>query len=215
MKWPLLLNSGGPLPHSSTSEIYATSTEPPQNTHAYSENKQARVSTHPTSPPSILRTKKTAHSTDPNIPIQPRRNHARNQTNHIPDVLPGLLRDALVREREGVLALEGVDEEAVHEVDGRDQELGADLAGGGGGGRRLEGRTGKGEQGSVWGLQRGRQVRGDVLNHMDVMYERDNRCMCGSKNIGTRGVVVAGGETDRERKGEAIISRVEYMCVPT
>lgn len=67
-----------------------------------------------------LKKKRKQHSTDPNIPIQPRRNHARNETDHIPDVLPRLLAHALVREREGVLALEGVDEEAVHEVDGRD-----------------------------------------------------------------------------------------------
>lgn len=64
--------------------------------------------------------KQKQHSTDANIPIQPRRNHARNQTDHIPDVLPRLFAHALVGERKGVLALEGVHEEAVHEVDGRD-----------------------------------------------------------------------------------------------
>lgn len=109
MTWPLRLRSDGPLAHSSTRLIYATSTPP-------------NISIHPQPHPlsNTSKKKRKQHSTDPNIPIQPRRNHTRNETDHIPDVLPRLFAHALVGEREGVLALEGVHEEAVHEVDGRD-----------------------------------------------------------------------------------------------
>lgn len=108
MKWPLRLRSGGPLPHSSTRLIYATSTI----SHSNNQLPSLPITTSP------KKRREKRDSTDPDIPIQPRRDHTRYQTDDIAHVLPGLFADALVGEREGVLALEGVDEEAVHEVDG-------------------------------------------------------------------------------------------------
>lgn len=57
------------------------------------------------------------------VTIQSGRDRAGDEGEHVADRLPGVLRNTLVRQSEGVLALHGVDVDAVDEVADDDEAL--------------------------------------------------------------------------------------------